>query len=150
MSDQKKHKWNSKKSKAKCNNCGCIRNRAFIPVKYILASGRRWMGDGAPPCGLPKVSGRELEALMILFNNPFLTPRGFAWKFWLDHKEAMGSRRRGGYYRAAGSYLSRLRDKKLVRDSYKGDSQWEWYLTEIGKQVLTNNSKIGTKDDIKI
>lgn len=89
-----------------------------------------------------KVSDRQVEALLLLYNRPFLTPRGFAWKFWLDNMEPMGSKRRGGYFRAAGSYLSKLRTKKLVGENY-ADGNWEWYLTELGKKVLREKLKEG-------
>lgn len=90
----------------------------------------------------PKISDRELEALLLIYNIPSMFPSGFAWSFWLDGK-SIGSRQRSGYYRAAGAYLSRLRNKGVAKIDRWGDSQNEWYISELGKEILRERLKEG-------
>lgn len=88
---------------------------------------------------VPKVTEKALAALKTLAiasrTNP-MSAKALAWKLWPEKVRERGtSRGRGGLYRAAGAYCSKLQRLGLV-GFYMDDFHRGYYLSPIGKRIV--------------
>lgn len=91
------------------------------------------------PSERPSVTPKALAAMRVLAgatrHDP-LPAKAIARSLWPDRlKECGTALRRGGLYRAAGAYCSKLQKLGLV-GFYMDDFQQGYYLTEAGHQVV--------------
>lgn len=93
-----------------------------------------------PEAPLPRVTPKALAALRVLASATTFAPmsaKSVARCLWAQRlKECGTSQRRGGLYRAAGAYCSRLQKQVLVGYSFD-DFQHGYYLTDIGRSVVS-------------
>ncbi|TXH00069.1 MAG: hypothetical protein E6R08_01130 [Nevskiaceae bacterium] len=98
---------------------------------------------------VPKVTEKALAALKTLAiasrTNP-MSAKALAWKLWPEKVRERGSSRgRGGLYRAAGAYCSKLQRLGLV-GFYMDDLQRGYYLSPVGKRVVEEAKVVEAAD----
>ena len=88
------------------------------------------------------ITPKALAALKLLegtSQNDTRSAKALAGKLWPEKLRACGtSLRRGGLYRAAGAFYSKLQRKGLV-GHWIDDFESGYYLTKMGQEFLKNN-----------
>ena len=93
------------------------------------------MTEDQPQSVTPKAMA-ALRVLVHATKHDPLPAKAIARKLWPEQLNECGtSLRRGGLYRAAGAYCSKLQKQGLV-GFYMDDFQRGYYLTEVGHRVV--------------
>lgn len=91
---------------------------------------------------MPAITPKALAALKLLegtSQNDTRSAKSLAGKLWPEKLRDCGtSLRRGGLYRAAGAFYSKLQRKGLV-GHWIDDFESGYYLTKLGQECLKNN-----------
>ena len=93
-----------------------------------------------------KITPKAIEALKLLKGasvHDTISASALAGRLWPDRmKECGTSLRRGGLYRSAGAYFSKLQKRGLV-GHWMDDFTSGYYITALGQKVLSENSLKG-------
>lgn len=114
-------------------------------MKGIATVTKRPTNQAVEPQDLPQVSPAAIAALRALRGATRQRPmsgRAVARTLWPERiKEAGTSLRRGGLYRAAGAYCSKLQRRGLV-EHYITDFDAGYYLSELGERVIAAHEEV--------
>ncbi len=91
-----------------------------------------------------RITPKAIEALVLLVGTSSFDTRSasaLASRLWPDRLVACGtSRCRGGLYRAAGAYYSKLQKQGLVGYWVDECDRW-YYITKFGIETLTQHTR---------